>query len=106
VADHNVTAAQIGAYAKTLAASTVDTVRLRVDDDHPPSDRIEVFSNGSAEIYFTVDGSPPTVGGAGTYFLPAAMSSRDVEWPGGGDDDAVVKLISSGTPTYSVARGD
>lgn len=104
MATYNIAANEIGAHSKTLTANTVDTVRLRVDGDHEPSDEIEVYSDGTAAIYFTTDGSAPTVGGAGAYFMPPNPGVRTVEWPGG--NDAVVKLISAGTPTYSVARTD
>jgi len=89
------------AWGKVAVASTVDTVTfdrdlfaVRVTND-----------TGAAAIYFTVDGSTPTVGGAGTYRVPAvAGATADVTTQGGASTDAV-KLISVGTPTYSVEGG-
>lgn len=83
----------------TLVASTVTTVTL-------PSNvtQLEVLNrSGSAEIYFTVDGSTsPTVGGNDCYVLPASIGATIVS----SQDTAntVVRLISSGTPTYSVTE--
>lgn len=85
-----------GAYAKTLTANTVDTVSFLQDVGS-----IEVYGSGTSAIYFTVNGSTPTVAGGITYELPAGGPSvRTVSAPGG--DLPVVKLISAGTPTYSV----
>jgi hypothetical protein len=97
MASYSVTAAQIGAHAKTLVANTVDTVTFADDIGE-----VEVVSNGSAAIYFTTDGTTPTVGGAATHYLPASSSVRRVKFTG--SDASAIKLISAGTPTYSVAR--
>lgn len=79
-----------------LAASTVDTVTL--DGDY---DQVEVVNrDGAAEIYFTVDGPPPTVAGDGTQVLPASISGVVVA--AHADSDTVVRLISPGAPSYSV----
>jgi hypothetical protein len=95
VATHTVAADEIGAHSKTLGANTVDTVNFADDVK-----QIEVVSDGAAELYFTVDGTAPTVGGAKCYYLPAFGGAREVPVHTGG----TVKLISSGTPKYSVAR--
>ena len=96
MASYSVAATERAAHAKTLTAATVDTVTFDADFSS-----IEVISHdGAAAIYFTVDGTTPTVGGANTYFIPAAVASREVKVGTAGD--TAVKLISSGTPTYSV----
>ncbi len=82
---------------QTLVAATVATVNLTTNGS-----RIEVVNrSGTAEIYFTTDGSTPAVGGNDTHVLPAAIGAVEVA-----DDTAgansVVKLISSGTPAVSV----
>lgn len=63
---------------------------------------ITVFSRSATAtdvIYYTIDGTTPTVGGANTYVVTPAMSqtidARGVNAP-------VVKLISNATPGYSV----
>lgn len=85
-----------------LTANTVDTVTL----DHDFDTVVVINRDGSAEIFFTVgsaDSPPatPTVGGDGTYLLPAAIGSAKVTVPGSGK--TIVKLKSAGTPTYGVS---
>lgn len=91
-----VPAGQIGAHALALVANTVTEVDFADD-----LDRVEVVSDGAAAVYFTVDGSAPTVAGTNTYFLPAALGAKEVHPPTGGGTK--VRLISAGTPTVSVA---
>lgn len=97
MASYEVAERKIGAYVKTLAATTVDTVTFNDD-----CESVEVRSNGAAAIYYTVDGSTPTVGGSNCYELPAIPSARAVGVPTAGK--TVVKLISPGTPEYSVSK--
>lgn len=82
----------------TLVASTVDTVTLTGTGRNFSA--VEVLHKSPAvadPIYFTVDGSTPTVNGPNT----------DVVMPGGWKtvatpDGDVIKLISAGTPAYAV----
>ena len=90
------TTGDVGVYANTLVANTVDTVMFTTD-----ALAVEVYSNGSAAIYVTVDGSTPTVGGGSTWELPALQCVRTIRLTGPGIP--VVKLISAGTPIYSVS---
>lgn len=81
----------------TLVASTVSTVNLTTN-----AGRIEVVNvDGAAAVYFTTDGSDPTVAGDDTHVLPAAVSGVEVDDETAGTT-STVKLISSGTPTVSV----
>jgi hypothetical protein len=84
-----------GSTHQTLTGATVDTVNL-------PSDfqSVEVLNRDSTStIYFTVDGTTPTVAGDGTLVvLPGAALSQAVSGAG----NTVVKLISSGAAAYSV----
>lgn len=81
----------------TLVASVVTTVT--VDKD---ADAIEVVNvDGVDAIYFTIDGTVPTVEGANTYVLPPSVSSRVVTPPRSGYETDV-QLISVGAPNYSV----
>jgi hypothetical protein len=79
---------------KTLAANVADAVNFT---DDPGS--VEVVSDGAAKLYVTVDGSTPAVSGDTTYLLPAVPCSRTIPHPG---SPRAVKLISAGTPMYSV----
>lgn len=78
----------------TLVANTVTTLTFAAREDH-----VEVLNvDGAAAVYFTVDGSTPSIGGTGSHVLPAAIGSFDVAVP---SIVTTVKLISSGTPKVS-----
>ncbi len=86
----------------TLTANEVTTVEL----PDVKIDSVEVLSvDGAAAIYFVVvdNGSSvaPTVAGDDCEVLPAVISSTTVDNPPDGPT-AQVKLISTGTPKYSV----
>lgn len=97
MASYTSTAAEFGIYEKTLVASTVDTLTMsRV------MGRIELITDGVASIFFTIDGSTPTVGGQGCYYVPAIACVREINlYPA--NTAAVIKLISVGIPKYSVS---
>jgi len=80
----------------TLVASTIDTVKFST---RPRAVEIRNL-NSTALIYFTVDGSAPTVGGDDTYRLsPNETLQVDI---GNWVEPPQVQLISSGTPAYDV----
>lgn len=95
MASYAVTADQAGAWEKTLVAATVDTVTFGDDLRN-----VTIINEGTTGIYFTVDGSTPTVGGAASLYAPPTSTTSVASAIGGG---TVVKLISSGTPKYSVS---
>jgi hypothetical protein len=78
----------------TLTANTVDTVTLASDFN-----AVEVLNRGTTELYFTVDGSMPTVQGNDTLVLTAgaALSATSPLTTA-----TVVNLISSAATAYSV----
>lgn len=81
----------------TLVADTVTSVDVN-------SERIEVLNRGSAEIFVRIGGTAPTVEDTdpATWCIPAGDARvfyRDIA---GSDKTQTVKLISSGTPGYSV----
>lgn len=77
----------------TLVATTVKSETLTGN----PS-KICVINRGSVELFFTTNGTDPTVAGDNTFcVLPSGFLEAAME--GGGN---VVKLISSGTPTYGI----
>lgn len=94
----------------TLVANTVSTLTLDLADPAPEvlstatpkKAQVEVLNvTGTAEVYFTVDGTTPTVGGNTCFVLPAAMCALTVD-DGTPGPTSTVKLISSGTPKISV----
>jgi hypothetical protein len=98
VAKFQIAKSEVGLYEETLAANAVDTVEFASN-----LPKVEVSKDDGAAIYFTVDGGEPSVKGKGCYYLPAGFGSvREVlSKP---NQPTVVKLISAGTPTYSVAK--
>jgi hypothetical protein len=99
MASYSIAASEIAAYAKVLVASTVDTITFTA------SDRIKVRvtnDTGTAALFFTTDGvTDPTVNGAACERVPASAGAY-VEVDIATGTATVVKVISSGTPTYSV----
>jgi hypothetical protein len=80
----------------TLVASRVDTVKFTT---RPKSVEIRNFSS-SAAIFYTVDGTTPTLNGDDTKQLrPNEALEVDMNnWV----EPPQVQLISSGTPAYDV----
>lgn len=86
----------------TLVATVVTT--LTFDRDFARIDVLNV--DGTAAVYFTVDGTTPVVGATGTFVLPAAITNIELSPRNEGAAHTgvtVVKLISSGTPKVSVS---
>ncbi|MFJ3950305.1 hypothetical protein ACIPXV_09570 [Streptomyces libani] len=99
MATHTVAKGDLGAHAIALAANTVETTTFSED-----LDEVTIVSmDGAAALYITVDGRTPTVGGASTRVMPAAIGAITLEVPTAGN--SVVKVISPGTPTISIQRG-
>lgn len=108
MATHALNPGEVGTAAFTLAASVVDTVTFAASDYLPA---VEVVSDGTAAVWYTLDGSSPTVGGRHCYYIPAvpAVDSRSsrLRQPWSGVSGAtVVKLISTGTPVLRVQKGE
>lgn len=81
---------------QTLATNTADTVTL--DSDY---DNVEVLNRAtSGDIYFRVDGTAPTVGGAGSFIVTPGQA---LQVSVGSAGNTVVKLISSAATAYSVS---
>ncbi len=112
MAGYTVAVGEIGAHAKTLAASTVDTVTFTLGSATAPGwarvpKKVEVLTDGAADIYVTIDGSTPTVAGANCYRMPAFPGATVIDVRDSDPTDAVVvQLISAGTPVYSVSRAE
>lgn len=82
----------------TLVASTVDTITFTSDSPGPLC-KVSNWS-ASAVIYCRIDGTDPTVAGDNTYRI--GSGSFITLLPRGN----AVKVISSGTPDYSVELYD
>ncbi len=110
MADYTVPNGHVGVHEKALVASTVDTVTYALGTPGTAGaarvpQAVEVYSDGAANIYVTVDGSAPTVAGTHCWRVPAVAGASVISVADAVPGDAVVvKLISSGTPTYSVSR--
>lgn len=105
MADYAVASGERGVHDKTLVAATVDTVTFAYD-----LDVVRIVKNAGPAVYVTVDGTTPTVSGNNTDFVPAdVVAILELGVPRSVGDDVhtgavstVIKLISAGTPTYSV----
>lgn len=92
------------AYHGTLDGTDVDSVTLT----QSASQFTIVNRAGTHEIYFTVDGTTPSVAGDNTYVVPAAIMALSVPViqpaPGLGNQPPGVKvlLIAGASQTYSV----
>ena len=83
-----------GVRAKTTTANVVDTVTFNARVSV-----VEIISmDGADEIYFTLDGTDPTVGGDNTYVMPAALGSARVPVPGSGN--TVFKMVTATPVRY------
>lgn len=89
----------------TLEADTV----LEVELDGRYAEVEVLIRAEAAEVYFTLDGTDPTVGGDDTWAIPAVLAAREVgsgarpsRAANASDPATVVKLISTGTPEISV----
>lgn len=98
MATYNAAAGDVAVWNKTLVAATVDTVTF-------PEDRqaVRVYNDDGADvIWFTVDNTTPAANSAKSYRVPATAGAF-VDVPlGQGEPGTTVKLISAGTPKYSV----
>ena len=81
----------------TLVANTVDTITFT-----GVRNRVRLVNvDGAAAIWFRSDGVAPTVGGKASHYLPAlAKAQAEIAIRRLVNEDTVLKLISSGTPTY------
>jgi hypothetical protein len=94
MASYDVAEDDIAKHDFVMVASTVDTVTFF---DKPSY--VMIVTDGTSKIYFTTDGTTPTVSGPKTYIMPATPCTRTMD-----HGDGPVKMISSGTPTVSVER--
>lgn len=84
----------------TLVAATVATVTFA--KDYPVVMVTHRSPSNTNPIYFTVDGSTPTAAGDDTFVVMPGGWRSVVASTDQADSSTVVKLISAGTPDYSV----
>ncbi len=96
MATHTVASDSIASHDNALVAGTADTVTFAMQ-----LRTVEVLSDGSAAIYIRTDGAPAAVSDAHCWKLPAGSVSA-IRVPVSWGQNAIVSLISSGTPVYSV----
>jgi len=99
MAEYVVRSGDYGVEPWTMTAGQVDIVRFTDNVD-----RIEVVSNGAAEVRVTNGGTRPTLGTAGastkSLRLPSGLAGvRDLPMP---QDNDVVMLVASGPAEVSV----
>lgn len=85
---------QIVVRHETLTPNIAATVSLGVDADY-----VEVLNRGAFDLYFTIDGTTPTIGGNDVEIVPAGTAlevSRKA--PG----NATVKLVAPGSVAFTV----
>lgn len=110
MAEYTVPAGHIGVHEKTAVAGVVDTVTFEVGSRNTPGwgrlpRQIEVLTDGAADMYVTVDGSTPVPAATNCYRVPAAAGATVISVADADATDAVVvKVVSAGTPEYSVSR--
>lgn len=98
MAEYIVPFSDVGVHLKTLVANQADTVTFAGRDLL----EVEILSDGSADIFLRLGGGVPAVGAGNCWRIPAAMGSTIISVDT--SRDTIVKLISAGTPTYSVSR--
>jgi hypothetical protein len=89
--------APTGVSARPLALGGIRTTVKRQNS----LKSVAIYNHGTGVIYATIDGTAPTVQGADTFVVPANGEPRIFSFPQGVSSKPV-KLISSGTPSYSV----
>ncbi len=95
--DITVQAGKVAAHGIALVANTPSSVKF-VDGIYG----VEIVSDGTAAVYYTVDNTTPTVAGPNCFVIPAGALS-DIR-PVGPTD--TVRFISAGTPTITVMRAE
>ena len=99
MATYTVAAGNVGSPVfTTTGGSTVDVVTFT--DDLP---QVEMVNGGTADAWYTLDGTDPAVNGGASYYLPASSSDvRGVRTSGG----TVVKITSASATQIRAQRGD
>ncbi len=95
--DVTVAANKVAAHNVVLVANQPSSVKF-TDNVYA----VEIVSDGTAAVYYTIDDTAPTVAGTNCFVIPAGALG-DIRTVGPND---TVRLISSGTPTVTVTRAE
>lgn len=96
--NYNIPAGGIGSPAFALVANQVSTVTFNDD-----LITVEVITDGTAPLWWRCDAGTPAINDTNSLYIPTlGVDSRQPTSPG----NTTVTLISTGTPTVRVQRGD
>lgn len=97
MAEYVVNSGDVAVHNVQLQPSVVTWVSFI--DDVP---EVEILSNGAAPIFYTRDGSEPTINGSNTRLIPAMAAGVLIDQILMSHHHDVLKFISAGSPTISV----
>ncbi len=98
--DVTVATGKVAAHGIVLVANQISTVTFA---DNIES--VDIISDGTAAVFYTIDGSDPTIAGQHCYPIPAGVLSVDNRHTlNSSSTQDRVKLISAGTPTVTIVR--
>lgn len=95
---YEVPSGDVGVHLKKLTPNQVDQVTFIGRD----LTEVEIMTDGAADIFVRFGGQDPIIGAGSCWRVPAGMGSSVI--PVSTSKDTVVRLISAGTPVYSVSR--
>lgn len=98
MASHVVPDGHVGVYNKTLVAAAIDTVTFTSTD----VSEVAIATDGTEDIFVKFGGGAPTVEGTDCFLVPSVAGVT--RFAPRTSSATVVKLISSGTPVYSVSK--
>lgn len=93
-----VTHNQIGVNTKSTSAGFTDEIDFADD-----LNAVEVFTNGAADAYVTVDGSAPAAGANNSWHIPAGAPNGRII-PVKSQGPTVVKVFCAAVIVYGVCR--
>lgn len=97
---YTLSATEVAINAKTLVAGAANFDTITISRSASEIEIENHEASGGSRIYVTVDGTDPTLGGKQEYGVPpSAVRTIQVNSL---KNPRVVKVASSGTPTYSV----
>lgn len=99
MATYTVAAGAVAKHDIQMVAGQVDTVTFT---DNIAA--VSILPDGTADVFYTLDGSTPAVNGASSLRIPAGAFVEDALLPEKRSGDQV-KIVSAGTPKVSVQRG-